>query len=516
MSIKQLKENTLKENFILFGIVLNIILYFLIVFMWLSIPDELLLCFATTSFNIFLSLLLVVLRREKLKVFYQSHQFKMLTETIINVTLIFFIISLLNYWSFKFPLQKDFSLYQLNTLTSQTKSILKKINGEVKFKILSRKNEMLLWQPIVDLYRVESSQIKVEKINIELRPDLVNQYHIQTDSVLVIEHNNKQQVVTARDELNITNALIRLTRQSDPIIYFLYGHGEAHLDSVENDGMQFILEAARNTALDIRPLNLLNSQEIPFDAKAVVVWGPKSSLMDNEVEILKRFYKRGGNLIVALDPNINEFKFKNLNIFLNEIGLNFSNNLIYDRKSFVNGSNGSVPIAAELLPDHPLTKGFTGQVFFPLVSSVSANQIEGAENKEIVFSSEFPYSWGETNKKEIASSSVSFSEKEDLQGPLSMVATSETDKNRVILYGNSTFALNAYIKFSANMSFFINSLSYAVGEDRLISFNLPVIQSEQVFISENQLGVVFYFSVVFAPLILIIVSIVVYKKRWTK
>ncbi len=66
------------------------------------------------------------------------------------------------------------------------------------------------------------------------------------------------------------------------------------------------------------------------------------------------------------------------------------------------------------------------------------------------------------------------------------------------------------------MSFFVNSLSYAVGEDRLISFNLPVIQSEQVFISENQLGVVFYFSVVFAPLILIIVSIVVYKKRWTK
>ncbi len=59
-------------------------------------------------------------------------------------------------------------------------------------------------------------------------------------------------------------------------------------------------------------------------------------------------------------------------------------------------------------------------------------------------------------------------------------------------------------------------MSWIVGEDRLVSFNLPIIQSEQIFISDNQLGVVFYFSVIFAPLLLIVLSIYIYRRRRAK
>lgn len=508
----------LKETLIGLGIVANGVLYLVIIFMWLSIPDETLLNGATTAFNLFLSALLIILKRQRFKVFYESNQFKLTVDTLVNGVLVFFILALLNFWSFKYPWQKDFSLFQLNTLTAQTKEVVSKVDGPLEFKVFARKNEAMLWMPILDLYRFVKSDIKIEKINIELRPDLVSQYNIQNDSTLVIEYKGRRQFVTTRDELNVTNAIIRLTRLVDPVIYFVVGHGEADIESSENEGMKLVLESVRNTAIDVRPLNLSSAQEIPFDAKAVIVWGPKTPFMDSELAILKRYFQRGGGLVFALDPDLNERKFTNVENFLSEIGLIYHHNLIYDRKNFVNGSNGSVPIASTFLPDHILTKDFKGQIFFPLASSVGIRKTEDStlDLKELVFSSEAPQSWGETDKKEIASEAVFYTEGKDRPGPLSFIVSAEGPKNRILLFGNSSFALNAYVKFSSNMNFFINTMSWIVGEDRLVSFNLPIIQSEQIFISDNQLGVVFYFSVIFAPLLLIVLSIYIYRRRRAK
>jgi hypothetical protein len=80
-------------------------------------------------------------------------------------------------------------------------------------------------------------------------------------------------------------------------------------------------------------------------------------------------------------------------------------------------------------------------------------------------------------------------------------------------FGNSTFVLNAYQKFGANYAMFINTLSWLIDEDRLISFDLPVIQNEPMFISPQQMGIIFYFSVLFSPLVLFGVSIYMYRRK---
>lgn len=507
-----------KDLFFNSGLVVNAILYFLIIFMWLSIPDEKLLNFATTIFNLSLTLLLVFLKKEKFTHFYQSEQFKTMVGVTINCVLVFFILCLINYVAFKFPWQKDTSLLKLNSLTSQSREVLKKIDEKIVFKIFAQKNEIASWLPLIELYRFENHHIEIDKVNIELRPDLVGEYNVQNSSTLVLEFKGRRQYVTVRDELNITNALVRLTRLADPVIYYLVGHGEIDPESRENEGLKIVLDGARNSALDIRPLNLSSAQEIPFDAKAIILWGPKSALMDNEVEIIKRFVNRGGGALIALDPNLNKAQFKNLENYLSTLGLIYHHNLIYDRKNFINGSKGAVPIASAFDPEHLLTNQFKGQLFFPLVSSVGIsrevlNANPEVKFKELVLTNPIPDSWGETDRNEIAAESVFYTEGKDKPGPLAMVVSRETNKNRILFFGNSTFAMNNYIKFSSNMTFFLNSLSWVVGEDRLVSFNLPIIQSEQIFISENQLGAVFYFSVIFAPLVLIIISITIYRRR---
>ncbi len=500
--------------------IINIILYFVLIALWISIPDELTLNLALSVFNLVLTLLLVYLNRDMLSNYYQSTQFKKLTESLVFIFLIFSLLGVANYWSYKHPLQVDLSAYKMNSLSDQTKNILKKMQGEIKFKIFARKQESAAWLAMVEFYRAEKSSIAIEKVDIDIRPDLVADYHITEAATIVIEYQGKRQYVSERDELNITNALIKITRNNDPVVYFIQGHGEGDLTSVDNEGLKFIFEAMKNSALDIRPLSLLSTQEIPFDAKTVILWGPKSALQPSEINILKRFLERRGNLLVALDPDLNHDNHQDLRLLLKNYRLNVSNDLVIDRKSFVNGSNGSIPLIDSYNADHAITKKFKGQVFFPLVASIDEipEQLSNEKGKVslLMSTSTFPESWGETNLKEFASGSVSFTKGVDLPGPLHLAATYESDHNKIVVFGNSGFVLNAYLKFGTNYSLFLNSLSWLVDEDRLISLNLPIVQSEPMFISQQQMGVVFYFAVLFSPLVLFGTSIYMYRRKRDK
>lgn len=505
-------------NLLLF--VINIILYFVLIALWISIPDELALDIALTVFNLMLTLVLVYMNRERLSQYYMSQQFKKLTETLVSVFLIFCLLGVANYWAYKHPLQSDLTAYKMNSLSDQSVSILQKMKGELKFKLFARKQESMLWMPLIEFYRAVKSDIVIEKVDIDVRPDLVADYHITDAATLVLEYNGKRQYVTERDELNITNGLIKISRSSDPVVYFIQGHGEGDLSSAENDGLKFIFEAIKNSAVDVRPLSLASTQEIPFDAKTVILWGPKSALQPSEIKVLQRFLERKGNLLVALDPDLNQDMNPELRALLRKYRLNIRNDLVIDQKSFVNGSNGSIPLVETFNKEQAITQKFKGQVFFPLTASIEEvpEQLSQEKGKVsmLASSSLFPESWGETDIKEIAEQRVQYNAGKDHPGPLNLFASYEGERNKIVAFGNSQFVLNAYLKFGKNYALFLNSLSWLVDEDRLISFNLPIVQNEPVFISQQQMGIVFYFSVLFSPLILIGLSIFMYRRRRDK
>lgn len=500
---------------------INIILYLVIIALWIAIPDEKILNVAVTLFNFCLTLILLYLNKEQLAVYYQSHHFKKLTEALITFSLIFAILGVVNYWAYKHPAQADLSVIKLNSLTEQTKNVLKNMDDDITFKMFARKQESMAWMALLDFYRMEKSTIKIEKVDIDVRPDLVGDYQISDAATLVVEYKGKRQKVTQRDELNITNALIKISRPADPVIYFIQGHGEGDIASQDNEGLKYIFEAARNSAVDIRPLNLLSTQEIPFDAKAVILWGPKTSLQESEIGVLKRYLVRKGNLMLAIDPDLNGDNHRNLRGMLEQHKIILRNDLVIDNKSFVNGSNGSIPLIAEYSKDQTITQTFKGQVFFPLVSSIDIipDEVLPGERGNVIalFStSAFPASWGETSIKEVMDQQATFTAGKDKPGPLALAVSYESPDNRMVVFGNSTFVINAYLKFGSNYALFLNALSWLAGEDRLIAFNLPIVQSEPVFISDAQKGIIFYFAVLFSPLILFGLAIFMYRRKRNK
>ena len=500
--------------------IINSILYLVVIALWIAIPEEMTLNLAVTVLTLGMSLLLIFLNRAKLSVYYQSHHFKKLQESIVFFALLFAIFGLVNYWAYKHPKQLDMSVIKLNSLTEQSKNVLKELKGPVVFKMFARKNESLAWMTLVDYYRIEKPEIQIEKIDIDVRPDLVGDYQIDNLATLVIEYNGKRQKVSDRDELNITNGLIRISRSNDPVVYFVQGHGEGDITSQTNEGMKFIFEAARNSAMDIRPINLLTTQEIPFDAKTLVLWGPKTSLQANELKVLTNFLDRKGNLLVALDPELNGDNHGALRQILNNYKIIIRNDIVIDRKSFVNGSNGSIPLV-DHFENTEITKNFKGQVFFPLTASLEPIPDEVLPDVKgtatvVTASTPFPESWGETSLKEISKQEMVYTANSDRPGPLPLMLMFEGEKNKIVAFGNSTFVINAYVKYGNNYSLFLNSLSWLAGEDRLISFNLPIIQSEPVFISGPQMGIIFYFSVLFSPLALFGLAVFMYRRKRDK
>lgn len=510
----------MKQWYNLLLLVINVILYFVLIALWISIPDELTLDIALTVFNLTLTLVLVYLNREKLSTYYLSHQFKKLTETLVFLFLVFCLIGVANYWAYKHPLQVDLTAYRMNSLSDQSLGVLKKMPEPLKFKLFARKQESMLWMPLIEFYRAAKPDLEIEKVDIDIRPDLVADYHITDAATLVIEYKGKRQYVTERDELNITNGLIKISRTSDPVVYFIQGHGEGDITSGENDGLKFIFEAIKNSAVDVRPLSLASTLEIPFDAKTVILWGPKTALQPVEIKVLQRFLERKGNLLVAVDPDLNQDVHADLRALLRKYRINVQNDLVIDQKSFVNGSNGSIPLIEAYNKEHPITQKFKGQVFFPLTASMDEipEQLSPEKGKVTLLASSslFPESWGETNIKEIAEQKIQYDAGKDRRGPRHLFAAFESERNKLVVFGNSQFVLNAYLKFGKNYALFLNSLSWLVDEDRLISFNLPIVQNEPIFISQQQIGIVFYFAVLFSPLILFGLGIFMYRRRRDK
>ena len=71
------------------GWIINAILYLVVIALWISIPDELKLCLSITVVTLILTIVMVVLDRERLAVIYESSQFTNFAQAFTAVILLF-------------------------------------------------------------------------------------------------------------------------------------------------------------------------------------------------------------------------------------------------------------------------------------------------------------------------------------------------------------------------------------------------------------------------------------------
>lgn len=400
-----------------FLLILNVLIYVGLGALWIMFPMNKTLNFSLTIFNLSFTSLLLYQHNDRINQKAGKKKKNKVTYAIINLMLITVVFAFLNYLSFSNSSQFDLTKNRVNSVTEETKKLLVGVEGELKFEIFAKRKSRNSILEILELYRQSKNDLKIEFIDAQARPDLVKANDIERIPTIQIGYKGKKELVTEITEAEITNAIMRLARGDDFKVYYTIGHNELTIEDSSEQGMSSISPLATKRMYQFKPLSFGHYGRVPEDADILLVWGPKVAFSLGEIEKIEEFLKKGGKLQVALDPEVNEEKLTSLREFLSRWGVKIQNTLVMDRESFVDGSNGSVPIAKSYNKSHEIYKKISPPIFFPLTSMVQGGEAKVLKGvfRPLLFSSNHPGSWADITPTEIISGEVLYNYGEDIK-----------------------------------------------------------------------------------------------------
>ncbi|WP_460206892.1 Gldg family protein [Scytonema sp. NUACC21] len=326
------------------------------------------------------------------------------------------ILGLVNFLGTRYNFRADLTETQLFTLSPQSRELVRSLEVPVKVWVFNV-NQDPQDRDLLENYRRQSPKFKFEYVDPRARPGLTRKFGVKEDGEVYLESGDKRQLVQVvapqepLSELKLTNSLQQITNFNSAKVYFLQGHGEHQLSGNE-EGISQAIKSLGDRSYTTSPLNLAEKSSVPQDATIIVIAGPKRGLFESEVNALRQYLNRGGNLLLMIDPSIDP----KLNSLFAEWGIKLDNRLAVD----VSGSVGLGP-AAPLVREygkHPITKDFgNGISFYPLARPIDTVPVAGVEVSPLLITKPYPDSWAESD---LESEDLKFNPESDRKGPLTL------------------------------------------------------------------------------------------------
>lgn len=475
--------------------------------------------------------------------------------------LIVAILVLIQLISARNPRRWDLTANKRYTLSDQTAKILSSLKKPIRVIAFYREGEIGREQlkDLLEQYAGVTKKLTHDFIDPDRNPVQANKYQITAYGTMVVESDGRLERLTDANpnEEAITNAILKTTRSEKKIIYFLQGHGEPKIEDDAKDGYGQAKQAIEKENYAVKELVLLQEEEVPKDASVVSVCGPKKELLPEELNRLHRYILGGGKVLFMLDP----FTAPELAAFLKKYNLWVGEDIIIDKQTRITGSDlttdySAMPIVSQYEP-HPITKGFREFSVFPWTRSITPHEESKGGIHARTLARTGRGSWAETNRAMLEKGTAVYDDGLDHPGPVSVAAvvtvdskeipdelkaelepektsssspegnpvkparSEEKDQNegsrgRLVVFGNSAFASNAYMGLLGNQDFFLNAISWLAEEQDLISIRPKTLQGSPVILTSNQARMVFWVPVVFLPVaVLLAGSLILYHRRRT-
>jgi gliding motility-associatede transport system auxiliary component len=424
----------------------------------------------------------------------------------------------------------DFTANRQNSLSEQTVKVLQSLKSPVKFVVFERQTDMDRFRNRLNEYTYTSKQVTVEYIDPDTRPVVAKEYGIEQYGTVVVDYMGKRERVASDSEQDLTNGLIKAMSSRQPKVYFLQGHGEKEPNKTERDGYSALSGMLRRDNYQVERLVLAQQKDVPADATVLVVGGPTTDILPAELDMLKRYLARAGKLMVLIDPPIGGVpaSMPNLESLLKEWGVTLGNNVIVD----VSGATNEPSIAvAATYPLHAITERFATLTIYPIARTVDAvsGGVNGHNPQTIVETSRA--SWAESNFASL-STGVQMDEKSgDKTGPLPVgvavsgpastegqTAAAATDnapkpETRVVVFGDSDFATNAYAGVPGNPNLFANAVNWLAQQENLIAIRPTEAADRRVTMTPGQQWMAFMTSVLVVPGLVFLAGIYTWWRR---
>lgn len=460
----------------------------------------------------------------------------------VMILIVLGIIILVEAISLRHNIQFDVTKDKRYTLSEQTRKLMTALEQNITvtgFFTLDHGGRDVL-EDLLKQYNSLSSHLKYEIIDPVKNPGRAQAYDITMNGTIVLETPEQQEKIFEPTEEALTNGLIKVTREGTKVMYFISGHGEHDLDDQEESGLSQIKQALQDENYEVKDLLLLQKSSVPKDAAVVVLAGPQKDLLPTELAALNAYIAQGGRVLCMFDPG----QAQEIAKFLEAYGVILENTTIIDTNPLgqLMGAGPEMPIASSY-QNHPITEKFTAATIFPLAQSLTLAETfpEGITAEQLASSG--PQSWAETSQEELQSGNVSFTEGSDIQGPLILAAVvtvavpatedsgTEEDsgavtegsdvpeekpqpkEGKIVVFGDSDFASNAYVGWSGNGDLALNALNWLAEEEDLVAIRAKDPEISPLMLTAAQARMAFLLTIIVMPLTVIVIGVTVYVNR---
>ena len=419
----------------------------------------------------------------------------------------------------------DISSSKLYSITSNTKAVVNALEQDVTiYWIVQSGKEDDVIDNLLAKYESLSDHIEVVKRNPDVYPAFARQYtdeNVSNNSLVVVSGEKYRYVpysdiyvsqgsaysysyTTSFDgEGAITSAIDYVVSTRLPILYTLEGHGETALPDT------FASQLEKEN-VQTQSLSLLNVDEIPEDAAALMIHAPASDISGEEAKMLSEYVKSGGKLLILAGP-VADGELTNLYGILSDYGVSAVQGIVSESDR----SHYAFQAPYVLLPDlgdSDITAPLAEKNYMAIVPIAAGLQISGDSAVSLLNTTDSAYS-------KIAGYQQTTYEKEDgdIDGPFSLGVDIQDHSSGRIMFFTSSYLLddmyNAYSS-GANNDMVMNALSALMGDRQAMSIRSKSLNYNYLTISESAASTIKLVMIGLVPLCYLAMGVVtVLEKR---
>ena len=499
---------------------------------------------------LFVGLALVVLhialRGEEIYRAIGGRQLRYGGNTAVLIVVVLAILIGVNYLVSRHPLKKDLTKNQRYSLSDQTKKVVGGLKDDVRIVYFQRSSEMEGSAGVdrVKDYAGLSPHVKAEFVDPIARPARANELEVKGPwPSIVIERGGKRERVNNDSEQDLTNAFIKVTRESKKTVCFAQGEGEKDIDDGDDSGLSTVKSALARDLYDTKKVVLAREQAMPADCSVLVVAGPQNDLLEPTTEMIRTWVKGGGKAMLLADPEL-KTKTPNYDALIKAFNIEPGMDVVVDVSGFgqIFGTGELTPIAVDY-PYHEITRGFRVMTAFHQARRMQANTgtMEGVFAQDLVKTS--PASWAETDLT--LKAPVQFDEGKDKKGPIALAAVATVTvtpspspspsasvapsaspspspspdeaapkrEGRVAAFGDSDFASNTLVGFQGNRDLFLNTVAWLAQDADLISIRPKEPEDQRLVLSRLQQQNLAVLALLLIPGVFILMGI---REWWSR
>lgn len=467
--------------------------------------------------------------------------------TILLIAIIFAIYFAANYGINKLNLSDiDLTEDKIYSISESTKSKISEIDQKVTIQLINLSSYTYLVD-FTNKYTQVNDNIEVEQISdLSSRPDLMNEYSLDaTDTLIVIKTEEREETLTLYDlytydyttyeqidltEEAITNAIVGVTIEDKPNVYFLEGH-----NYYSDDYFYTIKNSIKSEANNVDTINILIKGAIPEDCDCLVITTLKEDITELERDKIIEYINRGGKILLLADPNILGVTLTNYEQILGLYGFTISNGVLLEQDENKMLSGFPEFIITEITPGTSITRDLNMNINVCLMDAakIEFKDAETLSNLGVSYETLVQTSDSAFLRTNLQISTVNKTN-QDIDAADSIIGalvtkTSEDgmETSELIVYSNAIFATDQQIPLDQSYYYYTYAIKCANNEDVVLnSISYLTKRTDTITIRKNDNSVNYtvtesqnkiILTIIFiVPVLIIIAGIIIWQIRKRK